>query len=707
MPAGVRPGVWNWMEPVMIIVRLRVLVLLLLCCCGWAAPPAAAQEPPEKVRVLLQMLSDPEVQRWVEQQRTASAPVAAASAADEGALLSGQIDGIRAHLADIAAAVPKVPGAWADVAARVHGEMRSHGVDHFFLLLAAFAALGFGVERLFWMVSGGVRRWIIASPMDTPGERLRAMFARFGFGTSWVAAFALGTIGSFLAFDWPPALRDALLRLLVFIVMVRLAMVFGRLLFAPGAQKFRMLSLGTDEAWFWHRRLVLNLSWFAFVYAVIEWLIAQGVAHGVWRLIAYAMSLVQLLLIMEMVWRRPGVRNERYKTVGWLLTVAFVVLLLARIVGAFAVFWFGALALGIYGIMRLITAISNHLQRPLGAPADEPVVPSIQAAAIVRAIRLVLIMIAGLVLARNLGVDLAQLMRGESVPVLIARGLFSVVIIALFADLVWFVFKAMIERRLAQVQAEGDSGSHAGQATRLRTVLPIVRNVSFVTLAVIAVLTALSALGVDIAPMVAGAGVVGIAVGFGAQTLVKDIVSGVFFLFDDAFRVGEYIQSGNYKGTVESFSLRSVRLRHHRGPVYTVPFGELGAVQNMSRDWVIDKLSIGITYDSDLEKARKLIKKIGQDLAADAEMGPHILEPLKMQGVEQFGDFAIQIRMKMMTRPGEQFVIRRKALAAIKTAFDANGIKFAFPTVQVAGGTDASVAAAAQNMLEANRPAPA
>ncbi|MCB2040345.1 MAG: mechanosensitive ion channel family protein, partial [Rhodoferax sp.] len=592
--------------------------------------------------------------------------------------------------------------------ARVHGEMATHGVDHFFLLLAAFAALGFGVERLFWMVSGGVRRWIIASPMNTPGERLRAMFARFGFGSSWVAAFALGTVGAFLAFDWPPALRDALLRLLVAIVMVRMAMVSGRLLFAPGAERFRMLPLDTAEAWFWHRRLVLNVAWFAFIYAVIEWLIAQGVEEGVWRLVAYVLSLVQLALIMEMVWRRPGTRNEHYKSVGWLLTVAFVVLLLARVVGAFAVFWLGALVLGVYGIMRLVNAIAIHLQRTPGAPADEPVVPSVQAAAVVRAIRLVLIIAAGVVLVRNMGIDVAELMRGGSVSVLVLRGLFSVIVIALFADLVWFVFKAMIERRLAEVQAtaDGDSdSSHAGQATRLRTVLPIVRNVSFVTLAVIAVLTALSALGVDIAPMVAGAGVVGIAVGFGAQTLVKDIVSGVFFLFDDAFRVGEYIQSGSYKGTVESFSLRSVRLRHHRGPVYTVPFGELGAVQNMSRDWVIDKLAIGITYDSDLEKARKLIKKIGQDLAADEEMGPNILEPLKMQGVEQFGDFAIQIRMKMMTRPGEQFVIRRKAYAAIKTAFDANGIKFAFPTVQVAGGTDNAVAAAAQNMLDASKAA--
>ena len=110
---------------------------------------------------------------------------------------------------------------------------------------------------------------------------------------------------------------------------------------------------------------------------------------------------------------------------------------------------------------------------------------------------------------------------------------------------------------------------------------------------------------------------VGVAIGFGSQTLVKDIISGMFYLLDDAFRVGEYIQSGSYKGTVESFSLRSVKLRHHRGPLYTVPFGELGAVQNMSRDWVIDKLTIGVTYDTDLDKAKKLIKQIGKELAED------------------------------------------------------------------------------------------
>ena len=187
----------------------------------------------------------------------------------------------------------------------------------------------------------------------------------------------------------------------------------------------------------------------------------------------------------------------------------------------------------------------------------------------------------------------------------------------------------------------------------------------FVVVVVVAAMMALWRWG-EIGPLIAGDSVIGVAIGFGAQTFVRDVIAGMFYLLDDAFRVGEYIQSGNYKGTVEGFSIRSVRLRHQRGPLYTVPFGLLGAVQNMSRDWVIDKITLGVTYDTDLDLARKLIKQVGLDLTAEPEFAPLIIEPLKMQGVHAFGDFAIQLRAKMMTLPGEQFVIRRAAFARIK-----------------------------------------
>jgi small-conductance mechanosensitive channel len=207
---------------------------------------------------------------------------------------------------------------------------------------------------------------------------------------------------------------------------------------------------------------------------------------------------------------------------------------------------------------------------------------------------------------------------------------------------------------------------------------------------------ALSALGVKVAPLLAGAGVVGVAIGFGSQTLVRDLLSKFFYLLDDAFRVGEYIQSGNYKGTVEHLGVRSVRLRHHRGPLFTIPYGQLGAVQNMSRDWVIDKMTLGLVYGTDLDKVKKLLKQIGKELSANPEFAPDILEPLKMQGVDNFGDFAIQVRLKMKTLPNKQFTIRRRAYAMIQKVFAENGIQFAFPTVQVAGQGDVSAAVAKQ-----------
>jgi small-conductance mechanosensitive channel len=269
---------------------------------------------------------------------------------------------------------------------------------------------------------------------------------------------------------------------------------------------------------------------------------------------------------------------------------------------------------------------------------------------------------------------------------------------------VWQLVKAGMNAKLAETRTSAEPGTaEAIREARLRTLLPIFRNVLLIVIMVFAALTALAALGVHIGPLIAGAGVVGVAVGFGAQNLVKDIIAGMFYLIDDAFRVGEYIQSGSYKGTVESFSLRSIRLRHHRGPVFVIPFSGLGAVENMSRDWVIDKFNISVTYDSDLDKARKIIRSIGEELMQDPEVAPNIIETLKMQGVDQFGDFAVEIRCKMKTRPGEQFVIRRKAFARIKKAFDENGIKFAYPTVQIAGGAEAAPAAA-HEALELIRP---
>jgi small-conductance mechanosensitive channel len=187
----------------------------------------------------------------------------------------------------------------------------------------------------------------------------------------------------------------------------------------------------------------------------------------------------------------------------------------------------------------------------------------------------------------------------------------------------------------------------------------------------------LSALGVNIGPLLAGAGVVGIAVGFGAQTLVRDVLSGMFFLMDDAFRKGEYIDIGSVKGTVERISVRSLQLRHHNGPVHTVPYGEIQYVTNFSRDWSIMKFELRIPFETDVDMVRRIIKKVGQELMHDEEIAPFMLEPLKSQGVNRMDDSAFVVRCKFTTIPGQQFYVRRIAYTAIQRAFEEKGIKFA------------------------------
>lgn len=230
--------------------------------------------------------------------------------------------------------------------------------------------------------------------------------------------------------------------------------------------------------------------------------------------------------------------------------------------------------------------------------------------------------------------------------------------------------------------AEGEGEGGKGQS-RLATLLPIFRNVIVSLLAVFGTMVVLANLGVDIGPLFAGAGVVGIAVGFGAQTLIRDIFSGAFFLVDDAFRKGEYIEVGSVKGVVEKISMRSFQLRHHLGAVHTVPFGEITQLTNYSRDWVMMKLPLRLTYDTDVEKVRKLVKKIGQRLLEDPVVGHLFLQPLKSQGVYAMEDSAMIIRVKFMTRPGDQFVTRKVVYAAIREVFSREGIRFAHREVTV------------------------
>jgi moderate conductance mechanosensitive channel len=675
-----------------------VAALALVLCSGAVIAQGTTQpaDTPPKVRELLDLLADPAVRDWLTQQQAtqaAAAPVPAGPETTPSGQLASRLAAIRQHLHALASALPSLPAEFKRAGIILSLEFEEQGLFGILLLTVGFVALGFGVEWLFRRVTRGLQTWIVHVPLDTVGQRLRAVAIRLGFGLGLIASFAVGSVGAFLVFEWPPLLREIVLGYLLAFLATRLALVLGRFLLAPGGERFRIVPMSTPAAWFWYRRIGFFVGWLAFGWVTVGLLATLGVARPVQQIVAYTLGLVLLGIGLEIAWRRPRAEGAAEGFVrrasGWLLSAYFVLLWVLWFLSAMPMFWLAVVVVGLPVAIRVTERSVAHILRPAGTAEPAGTVKGVHVVGVERGVRALLIIGFAMLLAWGWKVDLGALTASDTLTTRLLRGALTAVVIALVADFIWQAAKTLIDRTLAQAANPGQPDTEeARRRARLRTLLPILRNVLFILIVVMALLMVLSAMGVQIGPLIAGAGVVGVAIGFGAQTVVKDIISGVFYLLDDAFRTGEYIQSGSYKGTVESFSLRSVKLRHHRGPLYTVPFGELGAIQNMSRDWVIDKMMIGITYDSDIEKARKLIKQIGKDLAADPEYAPHIIEPLKMQGVEQFGEFAIQIRMKMMTKPGEQFTIRRKAYAMIKKAFDANGVKFAVPTVQVAGGED-------------------
>jgi small-conductance mechanosensitive channel len=265
------------------------------------------------------------------------------------------------------------------------------------------------------------------------------------------------------------------------------------------------------------------------------------------------------------------------------------------------------------------------------------------------------------------------------------RGALSIVVVVLLSFIFWQLIKARIDQKLMEEMPDEDEEAEEGGAggSRMGTLLVLLRKFVLSVMFVIVALIILASLGVNIGPLIAGAGVIGLAIGFGAQTLVKDIIAGVFFLIDDAFRVGDFIETGGTTGSVEHISLRSLRLRNPRGPVHTIPFGSMGTVTNMSRDYIITKLDFRVRYDTNVDKVRKIIKRINSVIAEDPEMGPNLLDKIKSQGVRELDDSAMIMRLKFKSIPGKQFVIRREVYRMMQEAFRENGIEFAHRNVTV------------------------
>jgi small-conductance mechanosensitive channel len=389
---------------------------------------------------------------------------------------------------------------------------------------------------------------------------------------------------------------------------------------------------------------------------------------------------VPILIVLGLARAYDALSNRFEVPVGAILTLNIVVgLLLVETLWSFMVKRHGASALALSG-----------------RPESGRLMPFL-----VRAVRATMWVGAAAVLVRTWVVDVLSLV-DEQAWSQFSRTWTTAVVTALLAYFAWEAVRFATERRTDRPKPgesgqEAETGAAPASATRLETLAPILRIALGIVIVVTAALTILTSLGVSITPFIAGASVFGLAISFGSQTLVHDIVSGLFYLADDAFRVGEYIDCGKAKGTVEGFTLRSIRLRHQNGQIHTIPFGQLGQITNFSRDWSTLKFNLRFVRDTDLDKLRKVAKKVGLAMLEDPELKDDFLQPLKLQGVADIADNATVMRFKLTVRPIRPSYIQREAMKRLIAAFREAGIEFASATVAVhaVGAPSVEIAAAA------------
>ncbi|HLN25772.1 MAG TPA: mechanosensitive ion channel domain-containing protein, partial [Patescibacteria group bacterium] len=253
----------------------------------------------------------------------------------------------------------------------------------------------------------------------------------------------------------------------------------------------------------------------------------------------------------------------------------------------------------------------------------------------------------------------------------------SIIAVLIGSVIAWELVSASIERYMSRTDTDGNL---VERSARARTLLPLFRNVVMVCLVVVVTLIVLSELGINIAPLLAGAGVIGVAIGFGSQKLVQDVITGAFILFEDTIAIGDIIQIGTHSGSVESMTIRTLRLRDAIGQVHSIPFSSVSDVINMSRDFAFHQYDIGVSYRENVDEVMGAIKQIGDEMRADDKWGPQMVDDIEVFGVDKFADSAVIIRGRLKTLPGKQWAIGREFNRRVKNRFDELKIELPFPT---------------------------
>jgi len=488
------------------------------------------------------------------------------------------------------------------------------------------------------------------------------------------------------------------------VTIITFVVGISRAIFEPKDEALRIPNMNDRDAGQFHKSIMIATAFGAFGFFSCASFAALGINGDVHDLLLLIVGLVTMLLLSYSVWiQAEAISNDiltgspnpsiiRTQIARFWPLITFIAIP-SMFFGLLLNIFLGGLPL--YGAALISVTIMILL--PIGEASLSRAIlelsgtKHITLTIIARISRIALLVLVVVILAIAWRVNFFASGDDElSSQVFIALMHITATIAVAYA--VWQVIRVFVDQKIAEEDRlySGYSDGNNTEAeeigvgmSRMRTLLPLMRRAALIILFTLVILVALSALGVNTGPLLAGAGVVGLAVGFGSQALVKDVVSGFFFLLEDAFRLGEYIDVGKAKGTVESISVRSLKLRHHRGALNTVPFGSVDVIENFSRDWAIMKLKVRVPFETDLNMVRKLLKRVGKELSEVEAIKDDFLQPFKAQGAVEVDDYGFVISTKFMSKPGKQFLIRRYAFQAMQDAFEENGIPFARPRVRV------------------------
>ncbi|QDG74476.1 mechanosensitive ion channel family protein [Labrenzia sp. PHM005] len=574
------------------------------------------------------------------------------------------------------------------------------------LLLVA----GFGAEFLFNRIVASRRETIQSLKPTSLYETVKIVSSRAGLDLGGLIIFALIVLIVARVAVFDPVMRSYALQAVFWIVLLpRAVAALLRFALAPHRSELRLVTANDATAKSLYRSFT---TLFAFV-GVAFFLrnVMQGAGADVGETYRFFVGFGVNAWIIAIIWQaRHGLTSiilgddddptsglERMAQFWPYFSMAFIAFnwLLIQVTSSIGIDSLTAgrslavIALVVFApfLDTMVRGIVSHIVPPMQGEGPVAEAAHLQTRySYVRIARVALLAFLILTVGRIYGLNLLAL--GGDGGSGVARNSVIFLLILAAGYLAWEITNLWVSQQLAKdspPQETQDEESEMGGAgkSRLATILPLVRIVLQVTIVTLTVLLGLSQLGVNITPLIAGASIVGLAIGFGAQTLVSDVVAGIFFLMDDAFRMGEFINTGGAQGTIEKISIRSMQLRGTKGAVHVVPYGQISNLTNLSRDWVIMKLKFTIPFDTDQEKVRKIFKKIGQEIMEMDEYKDDLLAPFKGQGVADVDDVGIVVRGKFTTKPGKQFGVRREIYKRVQKAFEENGIQFARKEVRV------------------------